>query len=113
MGNERGWAWVLPVVRPALELSGIATLVLAFAGWFPGFIVALAAMEYQEEAPRAAAASPELLAGEREFAFMGGGFGVALAVIAAIVGYRMVRRPTNGVGFAVCDNLACMVKASE
>lgn len=92
MGDERGWAWVLPVVRPALELFGIATLVLAFAGWFPGFIVAVAVMEYREEAPRAAAASTELLAGEREFAFMVGGFGVALAVVAALVGYRLVRR---------------------
>lgn len=92
VGDERTWKWLHQVARPALELFGAATLVLALAGVLPGFIVTAAVMEYQQEAPRAAAVSAELLAGEREFAFMVGGFGVALAVTVAFLGYWIARR---------------------
>lgn len=92
MGDEQWWTWVSQVVRPALELFGAATLVLALAGVLPGAIVSVAVLEYQQEAPRAAAVSAELLAGEREFAFMVGGFGIALAVIVAFLGYWIARR---------------------
>ncbi|MHA7134428.1 hypothetical protein [Oerskovia turbata] len=92
MEDERGWAWVVQVARPALEVFGIATLLLALAGVLPGVIVAAAVVEYEDEAPRAAAVAPEYLAAEREFAFLVGGFGVLLAAVIAVVGFLLARR---------------------
>ncbi len=96
MGDAQDWTWAFRTARPAVELFAIATVLLSAANALPGLIVAVAALEYRDEAPRAAAASPELLADELQSITMVGAFGVALALMIAVVGYRLVRRWTRG-----------------
>lgn len=96
MDDARDWTRGFRTARPAVELFAIATVLLSAANALPGLVVAGAVLEYRDEAPRAAAASPELLAGVLQFATMVGGFGAALALTIAIVGYRVVRRWARG-----------------
>lgn len=96
MDDACGWTWSFRVVRPAVELFAIATVLLALAGALPALVIAAAVMEYRDEASRAAAAPPELLAGEQQSATIVVGLGAVLALTIAIVGCRLVQRLARG-----------------
>jgi hypothetical protein len=121
MGDAQDWTWAFRTARQAVELFAIATVLLSAANALPGLIVAAAVLEYRDEASRAAAASPELLADELQFTTMVGAFGVTLALTIAVVGYRLVRRWARGssdvdapraVAAAVVISSAAVVAAS-
>ena len=80
MDDRRAWTWGFRAARPAVELFAIATVLLCAAGALPGLVVAAAVTEYRDEAPRAAAASPELLAEVQQLATFVGGVGAVLAL---------------------------------
>ncbi len=101
MDDGRAWTWGFRAARPAVELFAIATVLLCVVGALPGLVVAAAVTEYRDEAPRAAAASPELLAEVQQLSGFVGGVGAVLALGCGVLGWRLVRgagpaaRPTS------------------
>lgn len=96
MDDGRAWTWGFRAARPAVELFAIATVLLCAAGALPGLVVAAAVTEYRDEAPRAAAASPELLAEVQQLATFVGGVGAVLALGCGVLGWRVVRGWARG-----------------
>ncbi|QUB99101.1 hypothetical protein [Cellulosimicrobium cellulans] len=96
MDDGRAWTWGFRAARPAVELFAIATVLLCVAGALPGLVVAAAVTEYRDEAPRAAAASPELLAEVQQLSAFVGGVGAVLALGCGVLGWRLVRGWARG-----------------
>lgn len=96
MDDGRPWTWGFRAARPAVELFAIATVLLCVAGALPGLVVAAAVTEYRDEAPRAAGASPELLAEGQQLAAFVGGVGAVLALACGVLGWRLVRGWARG-----------------